>query len=63
MKKKSIYETTTSTGNAVRSSLLLSASLAMAACLPAVAKQDRDSTETHYRTINLVSDLPRVAQV
>src|SRR5262249_15904628 len=63
MKKKTANETDSSVAIAARSSLLLSASLAMAACLPAVAKQDRNSNDTHYRVINLVSDLPQVAQV
>jgi uncharacterized protein (TIGR03118 family) len=35
----------------------------VAACLPAVAKADHDRDETHYRQINLVSDIAGVAQV
>lgn len=48
-----------------RTSLLLSASLAAAACIPATAKADRDrhDDQTHYRQINLVSDISGVGQV
>src|SRR5262249_407287 len=42
--------------------LLLSA-LALAACIPSVAKADKPDTETHYRQINLVSDISGIAQV
>src|SRR5215468_3885100 len=48
--------------------LLLTTSLAMTACLPAFASEhssrhERHNEETRYRQINLVSDLPGVAQV
>ena len=48
--------------------LVLSTSLATLACLPVFAndhsaRRHRDEDETRYRQINLVSDLPRVAQV
>ena len=64
MKKTIVQETITSTRPAaVRSSLLLSASLALATCIPSVAKADHDDAETHYRQINLVSDISGIAQV
>src|SRR6185369_10826478 len=64
MKKTIVQETITSTrAAAVRSSLLLSASLALATCIPSVAKADHDDAETHYRQINLVSDISGIAQV
>ena len=62
MKKTNIYKTT-STLTVVRSSLLLSASLALATSVPAIAKPDRDRDETRYQQINLVSDIAGVAQV
>lgn len=46
-------------------SLLLTASLAMLACMPAMA-QDRfleENETSHYQQINLVSDIPGVAQL
>jgi uncharacterized protein (TIGR03118 family) len=43
--------------------LLLSTTLAAIACLPVVAKADRDDDAGSYKQINLVSDLPGVAQV
>src|SRR5260370_29682799 len=46
-----------------RAGLLLSASLAVGACIPAVAKADSGRNETQYQQINLVSDLAGIAQV
>jgi uncharacterized protein (TIGR03118 family) len=63
MKKTIVQETITSTrALAVRSSLLLSAALTLATCIPSVAKADQPD-ETHYRQINLVSDISGIAQV
>src|SRR5215475_900599 len=63
MKKKIVQETITSNrAAAMRSSLLLSASLALATCIPSVAKADQED-DTHYRQINLVSDISGIAQV
>jgi uncharacterized protein (TIGR03118 family) len=44
-------------------SLLLSAALAALACLPSVAKAERNSDDGHYQQINLVADIAGVAQV
>jgi uncharacterized protein (TIGR03118 family) len=64
MKKTIVQKTITSTcATAVRSSLLLSASLALATCIPSVAKADPKDAETNYRQINLVSDISGIAQV
>ena len=43
--------------------MLLSAALAAAACLPSVATAEQDQSESHYRQINLVSDISGIAQV
>ncbi len=60
--KKIVQETIPSTrATAVRSSLLFSASLALATCIPSLAKAD--DTEAHYRQIDLVSDISAIAQV
>jgi len=60
--KKIVQETIPSTrATAVRSSLLFSASLALATCIPSLAKAD--DTEVHYRQIDLVSDISAIAQV
>jgi len=62
MKKTIIQETITSgRATAVRSRLLLSASLALATCIASLAQAD--DAETHYRQINLVSDISGIAQV
>jgi len=62
MKKTIIRETITSgRATAVRSRLLLSASLALATCIASLAQAD--DAETHYRQINLVSDISGIAQV
>jgi uncharacterized protein (TIGR03118 family) len=63
MKKTIVQETTPSTLAAVRSSLLFSASLVLATSIPSLAKADRHEAETHYRQINLVSDISGIAQV
>jgi len=64
MKKTIVQETTNSTRAAtVRSSLLLSASLALATYIPSLAKADQNDSETHYGQINLVSDISGIAQV
>lgn len=62
MEKNIEHEMTAST-RAVRASLLLSASLSVGACLPAVAKVEADRNETQYQQMNLVSDLAGIAQV
>src|SRR5215468_10160994 len=63
MKKIIVKETISSTrATVVRSSLLLSASLALATFIPSVAKADQQD-ETHFRQINLVSDISGIAQV
>jgi len=49
-------------GISLPSTLLCSAALALA-CVPAGAKQHHDNDETHYRAINLVSDIAGVGQV
>jgi hypothetical protein len=41
----------------------LSASLALATCIPSLAKAHKNDSETHYRQINLVSDISGIAQV
>ena len=62
MKKTIIQETITSgRATAVRSRLFLSASLALATCIASLAQAD--DAETHYRQINLVSDISGIAQV
>jgi len=62
MKKTIIQETITSgRTTAVRSRLFLSASLALATCITSLAQAD--DAETHYRQINLVSDISGIAQV
>src|SRR5215470_14630727 len=63
MKKIIVQETITSTrAVALRPSLLLSASLVLATCISSVAKADQ-TDETHFRQINLVSDISGIAQV
>jgi uncharacterized protein (TIGR03118 family) len=49
------------TGRRLR--LLLSTTLAALACLPVLAKADRDDDDGAYKQTNLVSDLPGVAQI
>src|SRR6185369_14961669 len=62
MKMTIIQETITSgRATAVRSRLFLSASLALATCIASLAQAD--DAETHYRQINLVSDISGIAQV
>jgi uncharacterized protein (TIGR03118 family) len=63
MKKTIVQETITSTrAAAVRSSLVLSTSLALATCISAMAKAEH-TEETRYQQNNLVSDIAGVAQV
>ncbi len=62
-RNKTEREMTTPTRAAARASLLLSASLAVGACIPAVATADGGRNETQYQQINLVSDLAGIGQV
>src|SRR5258706_15390138 len=62
-RNKTEREMTTPTRAAASASLLLSASLAVGACIPAVATADGGRNETQYQQINLVSDLAGIAQV
>src|SRR5690242_15089940 len=66
MKDKKI-ESITATPAKRHLGLFLTTSLATMACLPVFAKEHaskhRQDEETRYRQINLVSDLPGVAQV
>src|SRR6266481_9074459 len=62
MKMKTSNEMTFANGISLQSTLVLAAALALA-CVPAGAKQHHDNDETHYRAINLVSDIAGVGQV
>src|SRR5258708_6353598 len=62
MKMKTLHEMTFANGISLPSTLLCSAALALA-CVAAGAKQNHDNDETHYRAINLVSDIAGVGQV
>jgi uncharacterized protein (TIGR03118 family) len=62
MKTKTSNEMTVANGISLPSTLLCTAALALA-CVPAGAKQHHDNDETHYRAINLVSDIAGVGQV
>ena len=62
MKMKTSNEMTFANGISLQSTLVLTAALALA-CVPAGAKQHDDNDETHYRAINLVSDIAGVGQV
>src|SRR5712671_6321900 len=62
MKMKTSNEMTFANGICLQSTLVLAAALALA-CVPAGAKQHHDNDETHYRAINLVSDLAGIAQL
>src|SRR5258706_850719 len=61
MKMKTSNEMTFANGISLQSTLVLAAALALA-CVPAGAKQHHDNDETHYRAINLVSDIAGVGQ-
>ena len=61
-KMKTSNEMTFANGISLQSTLVLAAALALA-CVPAGAKQHDDNDETHYRAINLVSDIAGVGQV
>ena len=62
MKMKTSNEMTFANSISLPSTLLCTAALALA-CVPAGAKQHHDNDETHYRAINLVSDIAGVGQV
>jgi len=61
--KINIETNTTQAPGACKPALLLSATLATLACVPSIAKADWNDAGRHYQQINLVSDLPGVAQV
>ena len=64
MKHESSKEMNTNlTSGTCRRTLLLSAALATAVCIPYVTKAERNSDSSRYQQINLVSDIAGVAQV